>query len=84
HPPCQWDALKAAVEKEWAEMSGLHYQDLQGLQARIKAMLKANGGHLNYKVTIVGLINVINLCALPLVLIRILIKFAFVFSVTIA
>ncbi|QQP57329.1 Uncharacterized protein FKW44_002272, partial [Caligus rogercresseyi] len=46
-PHASVDALKAAVEKEWAEMSVDFI--VKDFKPRIEAMLKANGGHLNYK-----------------------------------
>ncbi|QQP31588.1 Putative transposable element, partial [Caligus rogercresseyi] len=45
-PHASVDALKAAVEKEWAEMSvDFIVKTCKAFRPRIEAMLKANGGH---------------------------------------
>ncbi|QQP51856.1 Uncharacterized protein FKW44_013326, partial [Caligus rogercresseyi] len=45
-PHASVDALKAAVEKEWAEMSvDFIVKTCKAFRPRIDAMLKANGGH---------------------------------------
>ncbi|QQP48705.1 Uncharacterized protein FKW44_009100, partial [Caligus rogercresseyi] len=45
-PHASVDALKAAVEKEWAEMSvDFIVKTCKPFRPRIEAMLKANGGY---------------------------------------
>ncbi|QQP48702.1 Uncharacterized protein FKW44_009096 [Caligus rogercresseyi] len=45
-PHASVDVLKAAVEKEWAEMSvDFIVKTCKAFKPRIEAMLKANGGH---------------------------------------